>query len=115
MKHLFTFALCVACVGCDVDPARAPESSCDLAQSGFGRFVDVPSGQFPKGDQPLYPEGQSTLRVHVDGFQLQAHEVTNDQFATFVQPTAYVTGAERGAESHNSGAGSAVFDQEAGR
>lgn len=80
-----------------------------MAQTEFGRFVDVPAGQFPKGDQPLYPEEQPTFRVHVDGFQLQAHEVTNDQFATFVQATAYVTDAERSASSGGPGAGSAVF------
>jgi formylglycine-generating enzyme required for sulfatase activity len=114
MKHLSAAALFVACVGCAVDPARAPENSCGLAQSELGRFVDVPAGQFPKGDQPLYSEEQPTLRVHVDGFQLQAHEVTNDQFAAFVQATAYVTDAERGAGAHSSGAGSAVFDQDAG-
>jgi formylglycine-generating enzyme required for sulfatase activity len=85
-----------------------------LAQSEFGRFVVVPAGQFPKGDQPLYPEEQPTLRLHVDAFQLQAHEVTNDQFATFVQATAYVTDAERSAASPSSGAGSAVFDHDAG-
>jgi formylglycine-generating enzyme required for sulfatase activity len=84
-----------------------------LAQSEFGRFVDVPAGQFPKGDQPLYPEEQPTLRVHVDAFQLQTHEVTNDQFAAFVEATRFVTDAERGAQSHSSGAGSAVFDPDA--
>jgi formylglycine-generating enzyme required for sulfatase activity len=34
-------------------------------------------------------------RVYVDGFWMDVHEVTNDQFAEFVQATGYATVAER--------------------
>ena len=34
-------------------------------------------------------------RVHVDGFWIDRHEVTNAQFAEFVDATGYVTTAER--------------------
>ena len=34
-------------------------------------------------------------RVYVDGFWMDATEVTNEQFAKFVDATAYVTIAER--------------------
>jgi formylglycine-generating enzyme required for sulfatase activity len=56
-------------------------------------------------------------RVYVDGFWMDRTEVTNAQFATFVQATGYVTVAERtpraedfpGAPLENLVAGSVVF------
>jgi formylglycine-generating enzyme required for sulfatase activity len=56
-------------------------------------------------------------RVRVDGFWMDVHEVTNDQFSKFVDATGYVTVAERppraedfpGALAENLVAGSIVF------
>ncbi len=56
-------------------------------------------------------------RVMVDGFWMDATEVTNDQFTRFVEATGYVTIAERtptaeefpGAPPENLIAGSTVF------
>ena len=56
-------------------------------------------------------------RVYVDGFWMDATEVTNEQFAAFVKATEYVTVAERtprpedapGAPPENLVAGSVVF------
>ena len=56
-------------------------------------------------------------RVYVDGFWMDATEVTNEQFATFVKATGYVTIAERvpraedfpGAPPENLVPGSVVF------
>jgi formylglycine-generating enzyme len=56
-------------------------------------------------------------RVHVDGFWMDANEVTNAEFATFVDATRYVTVAERkpraadfpGVPEENLVAGSIVF------
>ena len=56
-------------------------------------------------------------RVYVDGFWMDATEVTNEQFAAFVKATGYVTVAERtpraedfpGAPPENLVAGSVVF------
>ena len=69
----------------------------------------MPEGQFEKGKSPVYPEERPQETLHVGAFQLQAHEVTNDQFAAFVAATGYVTDAERSAEQGGPGAGSAVF------
>ena len=44
-------------------------------------------------------------------FQLMSHEVTNAQFARFVEATSYVTDAERGVIAKRAGAGSALFSQ----
>ena len=101
-------ALLAACGG-PVAPAGTPASQCALTPAEEGRFVDVPAGPFRKGDQPVYAEERPTLTVHVDSFRIQVHEVTNRQFAAFVEATGHVTDAERSAQAGGPGAGSAVF------
>jgi formylglycine-generating enzyme required for sulfatase activity len=68
-------------------------------------MVWIPGGQFSMGSD----EGSETMcalpgltedalpvhRVHVDGFWIDATEVTNEQFAAFVKATGHVTTAER--------------------
>ena len=49
------------------------------------------------------------MTVHVDGFEIQTHEVTIRQFSEFVRATGYVTDAERCAAAGGPGAGSAMF------
>ncbi|PKP83618.1 MAG: hypothetical protein CVT79_00670 [Alphaproteobacteria bacterium HGW-Alphaproteobacteria-18] len=75
----------------------------------LGAFVDVPGGVLQKGRDAIYPEERPEMALHVDGFRIQAHEVTNDQFAAFVAATGYVSDAERGVIENRPGAGSAVF------
>lgn len=79
--------------------------------AGFnsGSFVTLPAGSFLKGADPLYPEENPSVRLRVEGFSIQSHEVTNDQFAAFVQATGYVTEAETASESDDPAAGSALF------
>lgn len=89
------------------DPATI---SCELDRVDFQSFIDIPAGQFQKGRQPVYSEERPTLTVHVAGFEIQSHEVTNRQFAEFVDATGYVTDAERSALDNSPGAGSAVFN-----
>lgn len=61
----------------------------------IGIFVDIPPGNFIMGASPLYPEEGPPKKVFVSAFRIQAHEVTNSQFAAFVAATGYVTEAER--------------------
>jgi formylglycine-generating enzyme required for sulfatase activity len=74
-----------------------------------GRTVNLPGGAFTMGAAPLYGEEGPPQRVHVRGFAILAHEVTNDEFAAFVSATGYVTDAERSAASGIEGGGSALF------
>ncbi len=58
----------------------------------------IPGGTFLMGsDEHRYPEdGESPPRpVHVDGFRISAHTVTNAEFVRFVGATGYGTTAER--------------------
>ncbi|MEL6330705.1 MAG: formylglycine-generating enzyme family protein [Planctomycetota bacterium] len=60
-------------------------------------MVWVPPGEFEMGwDGPEgRPDERPAHRVYVDGFLIDATEVTNAQFRAFVEATGYVTTAER--------------------
>jgi sulfatase modifying factor 1 len=68
-------------------------------------MVWIPGGEFsmgaldPRGSDHGGPDAMADARpvhrVYVDGFWMDATEVTNEQFARFVNETGYVTVAER--------------------
>lgn len=64
-------------------PAAAPEG-----------MVWVPGGWFVMGSDD-FPDTQPKHRCYVDGFWMDATEVTNAQFARFVEATGYRTIAEQ--------------------
>jgi formylglycine-generating enzyme len=55
----------------------------------------IPGGTFGMGSEYFYPEEKPVHQVKVDGFWMDTHEVTNEQFAKFVDETGYITLAER--------------------
>ena len=77
----------------------------------------IPAQTFTMGSDRHYPEEGPAHRVAVDAFAIEAHQVTNEQFARFVRDTGYVTVAERpldpddfpGAPAENLQPGSMVF------
>ncbi len=105
----------VAIAGCGAPqtPVRASSATCGLAPAQIGAFVSIPAGDFDMGAGPVYPEEQPGMRVKVAAFQLQANEVTNGQFAAFVEATENVTDAERSAATGLRDGGSAVFSADA--
>jgi formylglycine-generating enzyme len=68
------------------EPANQPEN-----------MVWIPSGEFAMGtdDVRSFPNERPAHRVHVEGFWIDEHDVTNAEFAKFVEATGYVTTAER--------------------
>lgn len=68
-----------------------PASSADAPHPGM---VWVPSGRFTFGDT-VYPEEMPLRTVEVPGFWIDRTEVSNAEFAAFVQATGYLTVAER--------------------
>ena len=64
-----------------------------------GPWVKVPAGEFTMGAVPGDPHARRdefpAHRVRIGGFWMQQTEVTNDQFARFVEATGYKTVAER--------------------
>ena len=75
------------------------------ATYGITRFIHnhpagmvwIPGGEFTMGtDSDLgWPDEKPAHRVRVDGFWMDDHEVTNAEFAKFVEATHYVTTAEK--------------------
>ena len=82
--------------------AQAQERRCD-AYAGLPEdtgpsagMVWIAGGTFTMGDDDERPEERSAHPVTVSGFWIDRHEVTNAQFARFVDATGYRTVAERG-------------------
>ena len=98
-----------ACAQPPQDAAVAPRACAPGV--GDGRMAALPVGAFPAGDGPVYPEEGPPMQLRVEGFLIQTHEVTNDQFTAFVKATGHVTDAERSSAAGGAGAGGAVFDR----
>lgn len=60
----------------------------------------IPGGKFIMGtnEEDAYPAEKPAVEVEVSGFWMDTHEVTNAEFAKFVEATGYVTVAERKVE-----------------
>jgi sulfatase modifying factor 1 len=59
-------------------------------------MVFIPGGTFTMGsDNPDFVEEQTAVDVTVSHFCIEPHEVTNAEFAAFVEATGYTTVAER--------------------
>jgi formylglycine-generating enzyme required for sulfatase activity len=77
----------------------------------------IPAGTFRMGSDEHYPEEAPSREVGVDAFWIDRFQVTNAEFAAFVEETGYVTLAERpldpadfpGAPAENLVPGSLVF------
>jgi formylglycine-generating enzyme required for sulfatase activity len=67
-------------------PSPAPEG-----------MVWIPGGEFTMGSDKLgsRKNEQPAHRVSLDGYWIDSHDVTNREFARFVEETGYVTTAER--------------------
>jgi formylglycine-generating enzyme required for sulfatase activity len=102
------------------DPRETQATPSDVAPSAEipRGMVWIASGEFWMGsDDPRFLDAQPVHRVAMDGFWIDETEVTNEQFAMFVEATGYVTIAERvpraeefpGAPPENLVAGSVVF------
>ncbi len=74
--------------------ARPARRCLDVQHLPHRGMVWVPQGDFEQGDT-VYPEEGPVRRVHVAGFWMDSHEVTNAEFARFVRATGYVSEAER--------------------
>jgi formylglycine-generating enzyme len=77
----------------------------NTAQTGWARadrrakpgMVWIPEGTFVMGtdDTASFPNERAAHQVHVDGFWIDVDDVTNAEFAKFVEATGYVSTAER--------------------
>lgn len=81
-----------ACSGPAPSESSLEASSClaDLPHP-----VQLTAGLAIIGSDRAYAEEAPKRQIKVEGFEIDAHEVTNGQFAQFVKDTGYITVAER--------------------
>ncbi len=112
MRGLLTLAGLVLLSACGSKPAAEAAKCVGLTEN---LMIRIPAGSFTIGEDPQNPEEGPPRRVAVKDFWIQAHEVTNAEFAAFVKATGYKTLAERdppklpGAPPEMLQPGSAVF------
>jgi formylglycine-generating enzyme len=75
-------------------PGSSPEGMVYIPGGEFSMGSLDPTEMFCGGDQPM-DDARPLHRVYVDGFLMDATEVTNEEFDRFVNATGYVTVAER--------------------
>lgn len=82
---------------CSRTPSTAvPAAAGGCAKDALGRRIEVAAGSTVLGAGAQYPEEAPEVSVSVPAFSIDATEVTNGQFAAFVNATGYRTRAERG-------------------
>ncbi len=117
MKQFAVALLAVLVAACGKDkPRDAAQAPAGGAQASPPGMVWIAGGEFSMGSD-AFTDAVPIHRVAVDGFWIDSTEVTNAQFARFVDETHYVTFAERvpraedypGAPPENLVAGSVVF------
>lgn len=92
---------------------QSPNSPAAAAQcAGLDPFaqVRIAGGRLDRGDNRFEPEEHVGGTGEVAPFSIDAHEVTNAQYAAFVNATNYVTVAERTGPD-GAPMGAAVFDR----
>lgn len=97
----YLFLLLVLGTGCTSENANQESSdtasSATLVRAVKGDttgMVWVEGGSYMMGSDE-FADARPVHQVEVDGFWMDAHEVTNAEFARFVEATGYVTVAER--------------------
>ena len=75
-------------------PGQAPPGMVWIPGGEFSMGTEDPT-QMICGGPDAMPDARPIHRVYVDGFWMDATEVTNEQFEQFVQATGYITVAER--------------------
>ncbi|WP_111669564.1 formylglycine-generating enzyme family protein [Algoriphagus litoralis] len=91
---------------CDSSKESKKENQEDSAQITFSNpeppikepgMIWIPGGKFTMGtnEADAYQAEKPAVEVEVKGYWIDTHEVTNGEFAAFVESTGYVTVAER--------------------
>ncbi|MEQ1707254.1 MAG: SUMF1/EgtB/PvdO family nonheme iron enzyme [Terricaulis sp.] len=107
---LVLLGLCAACSPRE----QATDGGVRCAALSVSAEIALPAGRMVRGAARFEPEERDGGEGSVGAFGIDAHEVTNQQFAAFVAATNYVTLAERpGPDGIPFGA--AVFDRRTGQ
>jgi formylglycine-generating enzyme len=101
MRRWFILALpCIvgwvgACSQTPAEPGDGAATAAPCIDAAPDMRIAIPAGRFVMSENPRYPEEGPARDIAVPGFAMDAHEVTNVEFAAFVGATGYVTLAEQ--------------------
>jgi formylglycine-generating enzyme len=84
-----------AAKGHGTGPALGRNAAGNQKQDPARNMIWIPGGTFRMGSADFYSEERPVHRVSVDGFWMDEHLVTVEEFRRFVKSTGYVTVAER--------------------
>ena len=94
---LALLASCTALAACGGEQEQAPANA--AVDRSCARLGDTPvrieGGTFAMGQTGFYAEEGPVRETKVDSFWIDPHEITNRQFAEFVEAADYVTVAEK--------------------
>ena len=102
---MILFTLFCACS----DRTQEDYIPCGLSSNRLGEYAVVPEGKLTRAGQEGDFSRHLKMTKKVSAFEIQIHEVTNQEFTEFVLETGYLTDAEKSAQSEHLDAGSAVF------
>lgn len=91
-------AICALLASCQAPAAKqAQQPPVQPVIEKLNPMILIPGGSFKMGadDDTGMPDEYPQHTIQLDSFYLDAHEVTNDEFAAFVAATGYITTAER--------------------
>ena len=91
-KILLCFLITFGLLGCE----KSVETVSCLDDSLYGQMMVIQGGEFQFGESRYYPDEGPIQTTFVNDFKISITEVTNKEFAEFVEATGYVTDAERG-------------------
>ncbi len=74
--------------------AHAGPKQVSTANSDIDGMIRIPAGEFMMGNDRAFEDEMPIHPVIIDAFYMDRHEVTNAEFAAFVEATGYVTTAE---------------------
>lgn len=96
--------------GCQSDTAQnhMGQSSQSACLTDALPPIIIPSGLANIGNNKTYPEEAPARQINVQGFDIDATEVTNAQFSEFINATGYITDAQKPQEGFDV-PGGAVF------
>src|SRR5438445_724796 len=101
---LFFLGSALMVVGCLFVPTTEADSATQIVTEPHAKDAAAPramvwiaGGEFTMGtnDVRSFPNERPAHRVRVEGFWIDEHDVTNAEFAKFVEATGYVTTAEK--------------------
>ena len=83
-------------------PSPAPEETAEPAAPPVTDImIEIPAGPFTMGSDAGDPDGAPVHEVDLPAFEIDQFEVTNADFAQFVEATGYQTDAEKEGRSKN--------------